>query len=143
MHYGRAEIVAAAVMAVYSGNPMALMQMAASANSGMISAGMGFNGTGAGMGMGMGSMGGGYGGGGYGGGGYGGGGYGGGGYGGGGYGGGGYSGAGTQANPVSTGGLGVAPSTQYVPPQGMAVGQTGSYMGQCHPTVSFLPARLS
>ncbi len=54
MKYGRAEIVAAAVMALYSGNPMALMQMAANSNSGMISAGMGFNGTGSGMGMGMG-----------------------------------------------------------------------------------------
>jgi general secretion pathway protein D len=122
MHYSRAEIVAAAVMALYSGNPMALMQMAASANSGMVSAGMGMNGTGAGIGMGMGSMG--YGGGGYGGGGYGGGGYGAGGY-GGGYGGG--SGVGATPAPSPTG---VASSQQFgAPQQGLGAGQTGSYMG--------------
>jgi general secretion pathway protein D len=119
MHYSRAEIVAAAVMALYSGNPMALMQMAASANNGMVSAGMGMNGTGAGMGMGLGSMG------------YGGGGYGGGGYGGGGYGSSYGGGAGVGASPVSTP-SGVASSQQFgAPQQGMGggVGQTGSYMG--------------
>lgn len=115
MKYSRAEIVAAAVMALYSGNPMALMQMAASANSGMISAGMGFNGTGAGMGMGMGSMGGGYGAG----------------YGGGaGYGNGGYGSpyGGASAQPISSA-TGVAPSAQFGVPQQGGVGQTGSYMG--------------
>lgn len=129
MKYSRAEIVAAAVMALYSGNPMALMQMAASANSGMISAGMGMNGTGAGMGMGVGQMGGGYGGGGYGGG------YGGGGYGGGGYGGGGYSNPyGSSYSSPSGSAMGATPMAS---PNGVAasvaapqtLGQTGSYMG--------------
>jgi general secretion pathway protein D len=132
MHYSRAEIVAAAVMALYSGNPMALMQMAATANSGMVSAGMGMNGTGAGMGMGMGSMG--YGGGGFGGGGYGGGGYGGGGY-GGGYGSASGGASGINTTPVSTP-TGVASSQQFGAPQqgmGAGVGQTGSYMGMSSP----------
>jgi general secretion pathway protein D len=123
MHYSRAEIVAAAVMALYSGNPSALMQMAASANSGMVSAGMGMNGTGAGLGMGMG--------GGYGGGGYGGGGYGGGGYGGGGYGGGYNSGFGNSAvtaTPVGSP-TGVAAASTPFGGQGGGLGQTGSYMG--------------
>jgi general secretion pathway protein D len=118
MKYSRAEIVAAAIMGLYSGNPMALMNLAASANSSMVSAGMGLNGTGAGFGMN--SM--------YGGGG-GGGGYGGGGYGGGGYGG--YAspyGGGLGATPVATG-TGVAASTPFgLPQQGMGAGQTGSYM---------------
>ena len=72
LKYGRAETMAMAIMALYSGNPMALIQMARQMNQERMSQGMGFQG------------GGGYGGGGYGGGGYGGGGYGGGGYGGGG-----------------------------------------------------------
>jgi general secretion pathway protein D len=122
MKYSRAEIVAAAIMGLYSGNPMALMSLAASSNSSMVSAGMGLNGTGAGMGMGMNSM-------------YGGGGGGGGGYGGGG-GFGGYGspyGGGLSATPVS-GGTGVATSTPFaLTPQAMGAGgagQTGSYMGQ-------------
>ena len=82
LKYGQATTVAMAIMALYSGNPMALMSMAAMTNGGMYAAGMGLNGTGYG---GMGGMGGMYGGGMYGGmGGYGGGMYGGmGGYGGG------------------------------------------------------------
>jgi len=122
MKYARAEMVAMAVMAVYSGNPMALIQMAQNANSGMVSAGMGINGTGSQMGMGgFGGNGGGYGAG------YGGGGYGGG-YGGGGYGGGygaGYGGGMGQANSA----MGVAPSTAAGTPQAGGVGQTGNYMG--------------
>jgi general secretion pathway protein D len=116
MKYSRAEIVAAAIMGLYSGNPMALMNLAASANSSMVSAGMGLNGTGAGLGLntGMNSM------------------YGGG---GGGYGGyGGYAspyGGGLGATPVSTG-PGVGVSTPFgLTPQGMGAGgagQTGSYM---------------
>ena len=104
LKYGRAETMAVAIMALYSGNPMALMalsQMNNSMMSGMmnnIAPGVG------GGGYGGGGYGGGYGGGGYGGGGMGYGGYssggmgyGGGGYGGGGYGGGGYGGAATEA----------------------------------------------
>src|ERR1035438_1491672 len=88
LKYGRAETVAVAIMALYSGNPMALMALS-QMNNNMMS-GMMNN-----IAPGVGGMGGGgYGGGGYGGGGYGGGGYGGGGYGGGGYGGGGYGGMG-------------------------------------------------
>jgi general secretion pathway protein D len=125
MKYSRAEIVAAAIMGLYSGNPMALMSLAASANSSMVSAGMGLNGTGGGMGMGMNggmnSMYGGGGGGGFGG-------YGGGGYGGGGFGG---YGGGLASTPVSTG-TGVASSTPFgltQPATGAGgAGQTGSYM---------------
>jgi general secretion pathway protein D len=62
LKYGRAETVAMAIMALYSGNPMALIGLAAFANSSMYASGMGLNGTGNGMGMGMGSP---YGGGGY------------------------------------------------------------------------------
>jgi general secretion pathway protein D len=133
MHYSRAEIVAAAVMALYTGNPSALMAMAASANSGMISAGMGLNGTGSQMGMGSG----------FGGGGYGGGGYGGGGYGGGGYGGGGYGSSGVgMSQPVSQpSAMGVASSQVAAPQQtgafGGGAGQTGSYMGM--PSYGQLP----
>jgi len=46
LKYARPEMVAMAIMALYSGNPYALMNLAASANSGMIGAGMGYNGTG-------------------------------------------------------------------------------------------------
>jgi general secretion pathway protein D len=46
MKYGRAEVVAAAIMALYSGNPSALMNMAANMNSNMMQAGMGMMGTG-------------------------------------------------------------------------------------------------
>jgi general secretion pathway protein D len=85
LKYGRAETMAMAIMALYSGNPMALIQMAREMNQSRMMQGMGYQGGGYG--------GGGYGGGGYGGGAYGGGGYGAGGY-GGGYGAGGYGGAG-------------------------------------------------
>jgi general secretion pathway protein D len=62
LKYGRAETVAMAIMALYSGNPMALIQMAQQANSSMYSAGLGMNGTGYGMsGMNGGGMSGGYG----------------------------------------------------------------------------------
>ncbi len=68
LKYGRAEMVAMAITALYTGNPMALLGMASMANAGMIGAGLGFgNSLG---GYGGGSLG--YGGGGYGGGGYGG-----------------------------------------------------------------------
>jgi len=89
LKYGRADAVAMAVMALYSGNPMALMALSQMSNN-MMNSMMGNMAPGVNGGGGYG--GGGYGGGGYGGGGYGGGGYGGGGYGGGGYGGGGYGG---------------------------------------------------
>ena len=46
-----------AIIALYSGNPMALISMAASANNSMYAAGIGMNGTGTGGGMGMGGMG--------------------------------------------------------------------------------------
>ena len=88
LKYGRADVMAMAIMALYSGNPMALMALS-QMNNNMMSSMMGNIAPGVGGG---GYGGGGYGGGGYGGGGYGGGGYGGGGYGGGGYGGGGYGG---------------------------------------------------
>ncbi len=51
LKYGNAVNVAMAIIALYSGNPMALIGMAASANSSMYAAGIGMNGTG-GMGMG-------------------------------------------------------------------------------------------
>ena len=58
MKYGRAEVVAAAIMALYSGNPSALMNMAAQhLNNSMMQAGMGM------MGSNMGGMNGGFGGG--------------------------------------------------------------------------------
>jgi general secretion pathway protein D len=127
MKYSRAEIVAAAIMGLYSGNPMALMNLAASSNSSMVSAGMGLNGTGAGMGMGMnGGLNSIYGGG----------------------GGGGYSaygspyGGGLGATPVSTG-SGVASSTPFaLTQQGMGAGgagQTGSYMSQSQSPYGQLP----
>src|ERR1035438_4803589 len=93
LKYGRAETVAVAIMALYSGNPMALMALS-QMNNNMMSGMMNNIAPGVGGMGGGGYGGGGYGGGGYGGGGYGGGGYGGGGYGGGGYGGGGYGGMG-------------------------------------------------
>jgi general secretion pathway protein D len=113
MKYGRAEVVAAAIMALFSGNPAALMNMAASMNSSMMQAGMGM-------------MGGGYGGGGYGGygasgyGGYGGGGY-------GGYGGNGNYGPGMPTSQVSP--AGIAAPGQFATGQPAAgAGQTGSYL---------------
>jgi general secretion pathway protein D len=97
LKYGRAETIAMAIMALYSGNPMALMGLSAMSGMGLGGSGLGIGGVSTGMGgYGGGGYGGGYGGGGYGGGGYGGG-YGGGGYGGGGYGGGGYGGYGGTA----------------------------------------------
>ncbi len=54
LKYGRAETVAMAIMALYSGNPMALMGLAQMGGMGM--GGMGFGGMGMG-GMGMGGMG--------------------------------------------------------------------------------------
>jgi general secretion pathway protein D len=63
LKYGNAATVAMAIMALYSGNPMALMSMAATANNSMYASGMGLNPTngmgGMGMGMGMGAGGGG------------------------------------------------------------------------------------
>ncbi len=52
LKYGQAATVAMAIMALYSGNPMALMNMAAMANGNMYASGMGLNGTGYGAGMG-------------------------------------------------------------------------------------------
>ncbi len=138
LKYGRAEIVAMAIMALYSGNPFAMMGLAqmanqpaggaAGANGGMYGGGMGYGGMGYG-GMGYGGMG--YGGMGYGGMGmmgYGGMGYGGMGYGGMGYGGyGGYNGyvpptaTTTQALNQAGGGVPTGPTT---------IDQTGQYMGQ-------------
>lgn len=139
LKYARPEMVAMAVMALYSGNPYALIQLASMANNSMMAAGMGYNGTGYGMGM----MGGGFGGGtmgfggmgmggmGMGGMGYGGmgmGGYGMGGYGMGGYGGayGGYPGmygpnvSYTNATPLAPGAAGTQGANQNL---------TGSYLG--------------
>ena len=150
LKYGRAETVALAIMALYSGNPAALMALSQMNNSMMngmmnnispgLNNGMGYGGGGYGGGGygGGGYGGGGYGGGGYGGGGYGGGGYGGGGYGGGGYGGGGYGGAGGYGgyqggtNPFASM-LGSTSATQTGNQAGAAAGasgdQTGTYLG--------------
>lgn len=58
LKYARADTVAMAIMALYSGNPFALMAMSAMANQNSMSAGMGVGmGMGAGMGMGMGMTG--------------------------------------------------------------------------------------
>lgn len=130
LKYGRAETVAMAIMALYSGNPMALAGMAA----------MGMGGMGMGMGMGGGMYGGGM----YGGGMYGGGMYGGGMYGAGMYGGGMY-GAGMYGGGMYGGGYGATPFMSTIPMtttppaagQGTtpspaaAAGQdlTGSYLG--------------
>jgi general secretion pathway protein D len=136
MKYGRAEVVATAIMALYSGNPSALLSMAASMNNSMMQAGMGMMGSNMGgvMNGGYGSGNGGYGGGAYGGGGYGGGGYGGGGYG---------NGSGYSGQAVSP--LGIAPSTPAAnPQQAGGAGQTGSYlspssgMGQMPPNAPYV-----
>jgi general secretion pathway protein D len=130
MKYQRADMVAMAVTALYSGDPSALMSMSMMANQSMMMSGMGYNGTGYGAGMGGGMGMGGYGGGmgGYGGGmgGYGGGmgGYGGGmgGYGGGmgGYGRSPYTGAGvsgpTSAAAAIAGANGAGQTGQYLEP---------------------------
>jgi general secretion pathway protein D len=123
MKYGRAEVVAMAILALYTGNPAALMSLTASMSNNMMQAGMGMNGFG-GMG------------------GYGGGGYGGyGGYGGGGYGGGYNSGYGSAfgAQPQSTGIAASVPVGQTLQGGGGA-GQTGQYLnpagfGQLPPNV--------
>ncbi|MGA3261100.1 MAG: type II secretion system secretin GspD [Bryobacteraceae bacterium] len=142
LKYGRAETVAMAIMALYTGNPMALIGLAQQANNSMYASGLGLNGTG--YGMGGGGMGGGYGGGGMGGG-YGGGGMGGG-YGGGGMGGGygggsmsyggsmgtgygnmsgGYGGYQTQGAPMQGQGLTASGTAQSA-----MADRTGSYLGQ-------------
>ncbi|MGA2038557.1 MAG: type II secretion system secretin GspD [Bryobacteraceae bacterium] len=54
LKYGRAETIAMAIMALYTGNPMALIGLAAQANSSMYASGLGLNGTGYGMGGGYG-----------------------------------------------------------------------------------------
>jgi general secretion pathway protein D len=140
LKYGRAETVAMAIMALYTGNVSALMNLAMSNGMG---GGMG-GGIGGGMGGGYGGMGGGYGGmgGGYGGmgGGYGGmgGGYGGmgGGYGGmgGGYGGGGYGVMGSTAGnfnaAMNSGAMtGGVPSGNLMAASGSNTDLTGSYLG--------------
>jgi general secretion pathway protein D len=126
LKYGRAETMAMAIMALYSGNPMALIQMARQMNQERMSQGMGYGGSGYGMrrvrrrrAMAAG--------------GYGGGGYGGGGYGGGGYGGGGYGGNTFGSNYSSNSGFQTyAPGT--TPPGSSAssispfADQTGQYL---------------
>jgi general secretion pathway protein D len=52
LKYGRAETVAMAIMALYTGNPMALIGLAQQANTSMYASGLGLNGTGTGYGMG-------------------------------------------------------------------------------------------
>jgi general secretion pathway protein D len=143
LKYGRAETVAMAIMALYSGNPAALMALSQMSNSmmgnmmGNIAPGVGGMGMGGGGGYGGGYGGaGGYGGG-YGGmGGYGGGGYGGGAYGGGAYGGA-YGGAGgygtiqSSMNPFASM-MGTASGLQTSAQAGAAgtsTDQTGTYLG--------------
>ncbi|HEX3875602.1 MAG TPA: type II secretion system secretin GspD [Bryobacteraceae bacterium] len=119
MKYARAEVVAAAIMALYTGNPSALMSMAAAMNSSMMQAGMGgMGGMTGGMGMGgaFGGFGGGYSGYGSGYGGYGSGGY-----------GGGYGGVGNNTS-VPTQPTIPIPGSTGAAPTGGAAGQTGSYL---------------
>ena len=52
LRYGRAETIAMAIMALYTGNIQALIAMAQQANQGMISSGMGYTGPAAGGGFG-------------------------------------------------------------------------------------------
>ena len=154
LKYGRAETVAAAIMALYTGNVSALIGLAAQANAGMVSSGMGYGNMMPGAGFGYGGMGGGgyggypgspYGGGyGYGGSPYGGSPYGGGGYpyGGGGYpygGGSPYGGGGFAPNSaVLPMGAAGAPAAAGTPAQGTAAAPgaapgganlTGNYLG--------------
>ena len=146
LKYGRAETVAMAIMALYTGDPMALIGLAAQANSSMYAAGLGLNGTGSGYGMG--GMSGAYGGGGFGGGGYGGGGYGGGGYGGGGYGG--NMGGGMNVNPYGSYNRSAGYQMQGMSPSGTATGlapsgtadRTGSYLGQGTAAAGEPPAHM-
>ncbi len=138
LKYGNAINVAMAIMALYSGNPMALIGMAASANSSMYAAGIGMNGTGAmggGGGMGIGGLGMGYGGG-YGSGGYGMGGYGMGGY-GGGYGMGGYGMGGYGAGGYGMGGYGAGAAQTPTSPLG-ATGAAAAAQGRTDLTGSYL-----
>ena len=136
LKYGRAETVAMAIMALYSGNPMALIALAQQANSSMYTMGLGLNGTGNSYGMGGFGGNGGYGGGmgGYGGMGYGGMGYGGMGYGGMGNGGMGYGGMGSMLGQY--GGYGGYQGTSgqaQAPGGGAPTGasdRTGMYLGQ-------------
>jgi general secretion pathway protein D len=140
LKYGRAETVAMAIMALYSGNPAALLALSQMSNN-MMSGMMGNIAPGVG-GMGMGGFGGGIGG--MGGGGYGGmGGYGGAGYGGGGYGGmggsGGYSGYQSGMNPyASMMGNTSAAQTGTLPggTAGASPDQTGTYLGAAGTGVS-------
>jgi general secretion pathway protein D len=133
LKYGTAETVAMAIMALYSGNPMAMIGLAGMMGAG----GMGYGGMGAG-GMGYGGMG--YGGMGAGGMGYGGMGYGGMGAGGMGYGGMGYGGMGYGAQPYTNSSYGAPyyPQTNYgapisgaaaVGPAAGGTGQTGTFLG--------------
>ena len=142
LKYGRAETIAMALMALYSGNPMALMSLSAMSNMGMgmgmgMGGGFGVGGVGVG-GVGVGGIGygGGYGGQGYGGQGYGGQGYGGQGYGGMGYGGMGYGGLGygggnygassayRQYSGPALGGAQTVPGSAA----GTSADQTGTYL---------------
>ena len=129
LKYARAETVAMAIMALYTGNISALINMAQQMNSNMFNAGIGMNGGGGYGGMnggGFGGMNGGMNG--YGGGGYGGGGYGGGGYGGGGYGGfNGYGGGGGASNQNN--GLFNTQATGGVAGNAAARDQTGNFLG--------------
>ena len=119
LKYGRAETVAAAIMALYTGNVGMLMGLAAQANAGMISSGMGYGNMMPGAGFGYGGMGGGGGYGGYPGSPYGGSPYGGGyGYGGSPYGGSPYGGGGYPyggGSPYGGGGFGFAPNSAVLP----------------------------
>jgi general secretion pathway protein D len=141
LRYGRAETVAVAIMALYTGNTMALASMAAMVNSGMMGGGgiMGAAGMMGGMGMGgYGGMGmGGYGGmgmGGYGGMGMGG-------YGGMGYGGMGYGGMGSGAmNSVATAPVATPPAGRAEP--GAAGDLTGSFLGMAGSSGAGQMARL-
>jgi general secretion pathway protein D len=142
LKYGNAATVAMAIMALYSGDPMALISMAANANSSMYAAGMGLNGTGGGMGMGggMGGYGGGMGG--YGGGmgGYGGG-YGAGGA--GGYGAGGYGAGGYGGNPYGGGYSNPYAGNRTVPAAPGAGAAAGSGVGGAGLTGQYLGANAA
>jgi general secretion pathway protein D len=145
LKYGRAETVAMAIMAVLTGNPMAMVGLAAGAGGGINGGASGYSGGGYGGG---GYGGGGYGGGGYGGGGYGGGGYGGGGYGGGGYGGGGYGGGGYgntgYGNQYAGGPQGANQSgmSAFTPPISTAVGSNANPVPAASPNGDLTGAYL-
>jgi general secretion pathway protein D len=132
LKYGRADAVAMAIMALYSGNPMALMALSQMSNN-MMSGMMNGMAPGVGGGGGYGGGMGGYGGGGYGGGGYGGGSYGGMGYGGGmgGYGGGmgGYQNAMNPFASMMGNTSALQTGTQVGAAAGGSTDQTGTYLG--------------